>query len=438
MPTQQVGESGHDEEHASQHQVVTLSTPDQHARIHGFVDPEATCGHQEEPARRSPQGCRPVTKGQSMVAGKGHDEGHQPSQHIGSERVPASQVDQTDDDAPMHERRGTADGDEPADLAQLRRAPNPPGTGSTDLGFHDASEHTGQRAICIAVDDFGLHAGINRAALHLAGMGRVQAIGCMVGGTAWTSGIDDLRLLEPARVDLGLHLDLTERPLLPGTRRSLSALIGASVLRRLDRRSVRAEIRAQLDAFEAAMGRAPDYIDGHQHVHQLPIVRDELLAELDERYLGFKPWLRSTRRVRMIRSLSPRTWRAWIKPWVIQHLGAAQLASAATASGHRLNSRLLGVYDFAGGIERYAALIGDWLSCARHGDVLMCHPSVAIACDDPLIDARRAEFEVLCGPGFEAQLRHAAVALEPLSQIVSTADWAPRDAVRLPGGQGGS
>ncbi len=56
---------------------------------------------------------------------------------------------------------------------------------------------------------------------------------------------------------------------------------------------MRAEIEAQIDAFEQATGRRPDFIDGHQHVHGLPGVRKALIAVLAARYAkGTQPWLR--------------------------------------------------------------------------------------------------------------------------------------------------
>ncbi|HET7867524.1 MAG TPA: ChbG/HpnK family deacetylase, partial [Burkholderiaceae bacterium] len=151
------------------------------------------------------------------------------------------------------------------------------------------------RTICIAADDFGLHGGINAAVLHLAAMGRVQAIGCMVGAPAWAAGAPNLRALDPHRVDLGLHLDLCEHPMRPPGRR-LDTLLAAGLLRQLDRHALRAEIRAQLDTFEQTLGRPPAFIDGHRHVHQLPGVREELLDELAQRRGPLQPWLRCTRR----------------------------------------------------------------------------------------------------------------------------------------------
>ncbi len=42
--------------------------------------------------------------------------------------------------------------------------------------------------VCLCVDDFGLHAAINDAVLHLLELGRIGATGAMVDGPAWTAG----------------------------------------------------------------------------------------------------------------------------------------------------------------------------------------------------------------------------------------------------------
>jgi chitin disaccharide deacetylase len=287
-------------------------------------------------------------------------------------------------------------------------------TTTDSVSVHAKGEHSQRRAICIAIDDFGLHEGINQAALELATMGHAQAIGCMVGGPAWREGSPALRRLDARQVDLGLHLDLTELPLLRGTLRPLAWLIRDAYVHRLDRRAVRAEIIAQLDAFEQSVGRGPAYVDGHQHVHQLPIVRGELLQELTARYGERKPWLRSTRRPRESGD-SPRD---RMKPWLIEQLGAGGLASMARRMGYAQNSHLLGVYDFRGGAQQYRRRLAAWLSAARDGDLLMCHPSIAASCDDALIDARRAEYRVLSDPSLARQLRDASIELLPMSTIL--------------------
>jgi predicted glycoside hydrolase/deacetylase ChbG (UPF0249 family) len=253
-------------------------------------------------------------------------------------------------------------------------------------------------------------------------MGRVHAIACLVGGKAWAAPWPArLRRLGPERVDVGLHLDLTELPLRPGSRRTLPWLIASCLLRRLDPRAVRAEIRAQLDRFEQLLGREPAFVDGHQHVHQLPVVRTELLDELASRYGSDLPWLRCTHAAVIARRSTARGWGAWLKPCGIELLGSRALSLLARSKGMAQNRRLLGVYDFQGGPERYRGLLADWIATAGDADLLVCHPSARVRGGDPLIDARRAEFQMLCSTAFELLRVEAGLRLAPMSRILADA-----------------
>ncbi len=346
-------------------------------------------------------------KRQPVMAGKADRERHQPPGDIGGQRVPGGQAsapDEGDDHAPVHGSRHAADRDEQGD------------TTARGMTGHGADQHTGPRNLCICVDDFALHAGIDDAAIQLAAMGRVHAIGCLVGAKAWTTRpLADLHGL--AGIDIGLHLDLTETPLRAGSRRTLRTVIAMSLLHVLDAGQVRAEIRAQLDAFEDALGRPPDFIDGHQHVHQLPVVRAQLLDELATRVgparPGWRPWLRNTRAAR------GQGGPGGLKPLIIQMLGARALATLARRRGFAQNHALLGVYDFRGGEPRYRSLLARWLSCAASGDLLMCHPATGDDAGDPLIAARRAEFEVLRSADFMAWADDAGVTLGAMSRILA-------------------
>jgi predicted glycoside hydrolase/deacetylase ChbG (UPF0249 family) len=273
------------------------------------------------------------------------------------------------------------------------------------------------RQVCVCVDDYGLHSGIDGAALRLADMHRVHAISCLVGGKSWEVSSRSLRRFNPGGIDVGLHLDFTEAPLLGASRRSLPELIVASYLRLLDRHLIRAEIRAQLDGFEQAMGRGPAFIDGHQHVHQLPVVRSELLAELQARRRDVPAWIRSTHAPHGRRSAATAS-PGRFKSRVIEGLGARGLAAAASSLGYPQNQHLLGVYDFKGGRRRYRELLAGWLLSASDGDLLMCHPSLSTRDADPLIDARQAEFDVLSSAGFDADLRANELQLGPMSQML--------------------
>lgn len=62
----------------------------------------------------------------------------------------------------------------------------------------------------VCVDDFGLNPYVNEAALGLACDGRISAVSCLVDAPAWRAGAALLDRRTRGRVDVGLHLNLTE------------------------------------------------------------------------------------------------------------------------------------------------------------------------------------------------------------------------------------
>lgn len=264
------------------------------------------------------------------------------------------------------------------------------------------------KCIALCLDDFGLHQGINQAALQLANLGRISAISCMVGAPHWRAGAPRLAQLPEDRVDVGLHLDFTEHPLNPAARRPLPALIALAGARLLDRALIRGEIQTQLEVFEQALGRAPAHVDGHQHVHQFPVIREELIAVLLERYPQRRPWLRRTKRPRGLPGF---------KPWLIERLGCDAFSRLAREHGYPQNESFLGIYGFQGDAARYASRLAQWLGMAGHGDLLMCHAGGSAPVRDPILAARCNEWQVLAGPAFADLLAQAGVRLAPLSRL---------------------
>ena len=144
------------------------------------------------------------------------------------------------------------------------------------------------RPIIVCADDFGIAPGVSDAICGLIAAGRLSATSCMTALPHWTVGAASLQsVVAEFPADVGLHLTLTDHP--PLTRASglgehgrlppLARLLPRALMRGLNREAVLDELRAQLDAFEDAWGAPPDYIDGHQHVHILPIVREAVIDE---------------------------------------------------------------------------------------------------------------------------------------------------------------
>ena len=107
-------------------------------------------------------------------------------------------------------------------------------------------------------------------------------------------------------LDVGLHLDLTEHTFDAQLRRSLPVLIAlAETAGWIDGTGARAKSTAQLEAFEQAVGRAPAHVDGHQHVHQFPVIR-EALIDVCSSAIRAAALARRTRRPRWIAPASSR------------------------------------------------------------------------------------------------------------------------------------
>lgn len=296
--------------------------------------------------------------------------------------------------------------------------PPPQGHATEPGGRASSGAPIQHRRIALCIDDFGLHAGINGAALELARLGRVTAIACMVGAPQWRAGCTALARLDAGALDIGLHLDFTEAPLATASRQPLTALLLRAYTTLLNRRRVREEIEAQLGAFEEALGRTPDFVDGHQHVHQLPVIRNELLDALARRSAARPPWLRRTTRFQG-RSLGPpQTLGQRLKPHLIEALGAAALTRLAARQGLGQNAHLLGVHDFSADTARYRTLLRAWLAHAQDGDLLMCHASQPTSASDPLLPARLAEYQVLSDASLPELLSVAGVSLQAMSTIL--------------------
>lgn len=263
------------------------------------------------------------------------------------------------------------------------------------------------RRLAICADDFGMNDDVDGAILDLVVRQRVTTVSCLVGGDSWARQGPRLARQPIGIVETGLHFDLTWAPLGGLAPKPLPVLIACALARALSATRLREQVGRQLDAFEAVMQRVPDHVDGHQHVHQLPLVRDALLEVLDRRYPGKLPWIRSTR------PSSGSTGKARL----IDLLGGQACRLAAAARGRATSGRLLGVHDFHTDAEGYAALLDGWVAECRDGDVLMCHPGRNPgADDDPLGVMRGIEWLVLSGDAFGQTLAREQVMLSPWSR----------------------
>lgn len=255
-------------------------------------------------------------------------------------------------------------------------------------------------------DDFGQSPGISEGIAGLAHSGRLSATSCLSSSAQWPSLAPMLRTLPP-HVLRGLHFNLTEgAPLSPELRRhwprfpTLPRLILSAHARRLPEQALVAEFAAQLHAFTDGAGQWPDHVDGHQHVHHLPVVRDVFVrAVLD---MKTDVAVRSTARL-----LGPGF---GLKRALIARTGGMTLERLLQRHSIRHNRWLLGVYDFEA--VNYRVLMQGWLAhLPLEGGLLFCHPGATDHQPDAIAGARLRELAYLSSAAFEDDLDAAHVGL---------------------------
>jgi predicted glycoside hydrolase/deacetylase ChbG (UPF0249 family) len=254
------------------------------------------------------------------------------------------------------------------------------------------------RSIILCADDYGMTAGISEGILSLAATGRLSATSAMVTTHHWPAAAARLRALRP-RLAVGLHFNLTTgQPLGPmprlapgGSFPSLSDMLGKALTGRLNRAEIADELGRQLDRFTAELGAPPDFVDGHHHVHVLPVVRRALVDTLAERHRVSRPLLRDP-------SDSP----AHIlrRPSAGKALLAAALATGfaelAAGKGFAVNRGFSGFSTF--GRVPFAREVDAFLLALGPRHMIMCHPGfpdAELAALDRVAERRREEYEVL-------------------------------------------
>lgn len=274
------------------------------------------------------------------------------------------------------------------------------------------------RPLWLVADDYGIAPGVSGAIRDLLRRGRLNATTVMVVAPSFDAAeAKALAALRDGgrRFAVGLHLTLTApfRPLTPGfvpvrdgQFPSLAALMAAAFLRRLHPGKLRAEITAQLAAFAAAFGFAPDFVDGHRHVHLLPQVRREVVAGV--RAAAPRAWLRQCtgpggfwRRAR-----SPK---AALIDWL-----SRGLAGEARAAGLAANPAFAGAYRYRPGAE-FPGLFPRFLQDLPGESVVMCHPGkvdAELERLDPLTVLREREYAYFLSDEFPRVLAERGLTLE--------------------------
>lgn len=269
----------------------------------------------------------------------------------------------------------------------------------------------------LCADDFAMSAEVSAVIADLARRRCINAISCMAAMPGWPidarllDGIEAVSCGEFGPVQVGLHLVLaSERPLGPmgcttpdGTLPGPDRMLALTLAGKVDMDEVAAEIDRQFIAFRTARGRAPDFVDAHQHVHLYPGIRQAFIAAT----LRHAPhaWVRVP---------DDRLPAMLARPWRGKAIGSAAHALGfrrqLREAGLRSNRSFAGHYDYA---SDYADHLDAFLRFGSAPHLIMCHPGAGSIPGDTIAAARSKEAEVIGAMTLEDRMLNLAPGCRP-------------------------
>jgi predicted glycoside hydrolase/deacetylase ChbG (UPF0249 family) len=274
-----------------------------------------------------------------------------------------------------------------------------------------------ERRIWLCADDYAISSAVNTAIRDLVVRGRLNATSALVAAPSFhRSEATALNVLNSAapRVAIGLHLTFTApfrplskgfKPLRDGTFPPLATTARLALTYRLDYDALLGEIAAQMHRFLDTFGHAPDFVDGHHHVHLFPQISDAVLKVVSR--TAPKAWVRQCGRA------VPFAQRLADHKGLFLDLLSYRFRRRAAALGLHTNPAFAGTYEFDERAD-FAALFPRFLDRLPDGSVVMCHPGFVDAelqRLDPLTTLREKEYAFFAGDGFPAMLAAHGIAL---------------------------
>lgn len=272
--------------------------------------------------------------------------------------------------------------------------------------------------IVVCADDYAFTPGVSRGIRELLAARRISATSVMTASEFWPSEAASLKAVA-GNADIGLHITLTDQTplgLMPtlapnGRLPPLPTLFREGLFRRLPLAEIADEIERQLDAFVTHYGAPPAHIDGHHHMHQLPGVRDIVVAAAAR--AGRSTWVRSCAEPRV--SILKRGVGV-TKAIIIGALGPP-IARRARTAGVPTNNGFSGAYDFDSEKRSTADLFRRFLQGLPSNGLVMCHPGYVdarLADLDPMTHAREAEQRFLLSDAWPSLVAGMQCEIGPL------------------------
>jgi chitin disaccharide deacetylase len=255
------------------------------------------------------------------------------------------------------------------------------------------------KKIIICADDFGQNAEISKGIIELVRNQRISAVSCLVNSKDFNFYAEQLKAFAD-KIDIGLHFDLTSN-------HNLGILLIKSKLHLLRQIDIEAEFNRQLDIFLKIFGKSPDFIDGHQHVHHLPVICDAIFNIYIKRLKDQKPYIRYVNYEKLNQLPT-----AKLKFFIIKISSDLHFEQKLITLKIPYNKSFAGIYDFKDS-AKYASIFPHFLKMIKNNGLIMCHAGM-LSNDpkDPIAKCRYDEWDYFMSNQFLVDCQKAGIVID--------------------------
>ncbi len=231
-------------------------------------------------------------------------------------------------------------------------------------------------SLSICADDYGITHNVNKAIIKLISNKRLTETSCIVLTENFKKDAKKLKSFKN-EIGIGLHLTLTDfKPLskkyvlnVNGKMPSNLSLLIKCLQKKIDKKQIFDEIDLQIQNFKKYLGFDPNFIDGHHHVHQFPLIRECLIDVIKKRKLVEKIWVRNTHE-KLNKIINRNV--SIFKAYMISIFGK-RFKNLVKKNSIKTNDGFSGIYNFSSKAN-FEELFIKFIKQSGKNHVLMVHP----------------------------------------------------------------
>jgi chitin disaccharide deacetylase len=277
-----------------------------------------------------------------------------------------------------------------------------------------------KKNLILCADDYAYTPENSKAIRNLLTKNKINATSCMTDTKYWPAEAKMLKL-EINKIKksplIGLHFSLTEqtnskyyiKSFFKNKNIGLLELLIRSKLRLISKKYIYQILEHQYNLFEKEFNQSPNFIDGHQHVHQFPVIRDALIKFYKNKKLKKSCFIRTTYPLYASKDK--------FKELIIKISGAKKFAKLIKNNNISTNNGFAGLYKINNKLDDKSNVNNNYkyfFEKIKNNSLIMCHPGIKnnkniLNNSDQIANRRVLEYQYFMSDEFTNHLKNSNI-----------------------------